>query len=30
MAEKFIKITEDLYYDTDRMEKDMSLQEYLV
>ena len=30
MAEKFIKITEDLYYDIDRMEKDISIQEYLV
>ena len=30
MAEKFIKITEDLYYDIDRMEKDISIQEYLL
>ena len=30
MAEKFIKITEDLYYDVDRMEKDISIQEYLL
>lgn len=30
MAEKFIKITEDLYYDIDRIEKDTSIQDYLV